>query len=285
MISKKITSKFSLTIFSFIFVFAFFSHMSPSAANAEEKFTFVPGNFSLPGVIDMPAAKLLPDGELVVTQQVHKSLARTGIAFQALPRIGFAFRYTGHGVNGHEAYGRVNHDRSFDAHISLSKERKYLPAISMGLRDFIGTGWYSSEYIVGTKSVGNLELTAGLGFGRLAGRDSFSNPLSALSSRFDERDGNSLGRGGTLGTINWFQGNASAFYGIQYHISDNITISSEFTPDLMSPESSYLDLDSPWNIGASYQLNDHVNLSAQYLYGNQVSITTHVPSTLAGLHY
>ena len=51
--------------------------------------------------------------------------------------------------------------------------KKYLPAISFGLRDFIGTGWYSSEYIVGTKSIGNLELTAGLGFGRLAGRDSF----------------------------------------------------------------------------------------------------------------
>ena len=59
--------------------------------------------------------------------------------------------------------------------------KKHVPAISLGLRDFIGTGWYSSEYIVGTKSMGNLELTAGLGFGRLAGRTSFSNPLSALS--------------------------------------------------------------------------------------------------------
>ena len=276
MISKKIKIKFSLTIFSLIFVFAFFSNLAPSKAKAEEKYSFVPGNFSLPGVIDMPAAKPLPDGELVFTQQVHKSLARTGIAFQALPRIGFAFRYTGHGVNGHEAYGRVNHDRSFDAHISLSKEGRYLPAISVGLRDFIGTGWYSSEYIVGTKSVGNLELTAGLGFGRLAGRNSFSNPLGTLSTRFDKRDGNSVGKGGTLGTINWFQGNASAFYGIQYHISDNITISSEFTPDLMSQESSYLDVKSPWNVGASYQLNDYVNLSAQYLYGSQMSITAHV---------
>ena len=121
--------------------------------------------------------------------------------------------------------------------------------------------------------MGNLELTAGLGFGRLAGRNSFSNPLGTLSTRFDKRDGNFVGKGGTLGTINWFQGNASAFYGIQYHISDNITISSEFTPDLMSPESSYLDVKSPWNVGASYQLNDYVNLSAQYLYGSQVSIT------------
>ena len=78
------------------------------------------------------------------------------ISFQALPRLGVSFRYTGHGANGGEAYGRVNHDRSFDAHVSLLDESKYLPEISIGLRDFIGTGWYSSEYIVGTKSSGTL---------------------------------------------------------------------------------------------------------------------------------
>ena len=106
-----------------------------------------------------------------------------GISFQALPRLGISFRYGGQGSGGTMAQGRVNWDRSFDAHISLSDEGKYVPAISLGLRDFIGTGWYSSEYIVGTKSIGNLKLTAGLGFGRLAGRNPFSNPLGALSSR------------------------------------------------------------------------------------------------------
>ena len=107
--------------------------------------------------------------------------------------MGVSFRYTGHGINGEEAYGRINHDRSFDAHISLLNEGTYIPAISLGLRDFIGTGWYSSEYIVGTKSIGNLQFTAGLGFGRLAGRNSFSNPLGILTSKFDRRDGNSAG--------------------------------------------------------------------------------------------
>ena len=48
-----------------------------------------------------------------------------------------------------------------------------------GLRDFIGTGWYSSEYIVGTKSFENLEITAGLGFGRLA-ESLISNPLESF---------------------------------------------------------------------------------------------------------
>ena len=72
----------------------------------------------------------------------------------------------------------------------------------MCIRDSIGTGWYSSEYIVGTKSIGSLTVTAGLGFGRLAGRDTISNPLGFLSSRFNQRDANNYGKGGTLGTIN-----------------------------------------------------------------------------------
>ena len=158
-------------------------------------------------------------------------------------------------------------------------EGTYFPAISLGLRDFIGTGWYSSEYIVSTKSMGSFEVTAGLGFGRLSGRNSFSNPLGALSSRFDQRDGKAFGKGGTLGTINWFQGETSAFYGVQYNMNEKVTLSAEYTPDTMSLESSYysyLDVESPWNLGASYKLNDYVNFSAQYLHGSQVSVTAHV---------
>ena len=129
------------------------------------------GNFGLPGLIDLPTANTLPDGEIVLTQQLNKSLVRSGIAFQVFPNFGVAFRYSGQGPKGGElarfATGRVNHDRSFDAHLTLWEEGGYLPGTAIGLRDFIGTGWYSSEYLVATKSIGSLELTGGLGFGRL----------------------------------------------------------------------------------------------------------------------
>ena len=123
------------SIFSFIIISAslFLPHLAASEAKRVSA-----GNFGLPGIIDLPTALRFPDGELVITQQLHKSLARSGISFQALPRVGVSFRYTGHGVNGGEAYGRVNHDRSFDAHISVTDEGRFFPAISLGLRDFIG---------------------------------------------------------------------------------------------------------------------------------------------------
>ena len=162
---------------TFASLFCFYSFVA-SSVFAQDLQWPKPGNFGLPGIIDLPTARHFPDGELVLTQQLHRSLARSGISFQALPRVGVSFRYSGHGVGGGEAHGRFNHDRSFDAHLLVLSEGKYRPAISLGLRDFIGTGWYSSEYIVGTKSISRFDITAGLGFGRLAGRNSFSNPLN-----------------------------------------------------------------------------------------------------------
>ena len=146
---------------SLIFVWISLSLPHSAASNAQRVSV---GNFGLPGIVDLPTALRFPDGELVVTHQNHKNLFMSGISFQAFPRVGVSFRYGGQGSGGSLAQGRVNWDRSFDAHITLVDERRHLPAISLGLRDFIGTGWYSSEYIVGTKLMGKLELTAGIGF-------------------------------------------------------------------------------------------------------------------------
>ena len=243
------------------------------AAQAQEAPRVSVGNFGLPGVIDLPTARALPDGELVLTQQLHRSLARSGMSFQLLRNLGVAFRYSGHGVGGGLANGRFNHDRSFDAHLTFWDEGAYHPGVAIGLRDFIGTGWYSSEYVVATKSIGNFEVTGGLGFGRLAGRDSFSNPLGAISNRFKARDVNAVGRGGTLGTINWFQGNASAFGGISYYLGDKASLAVEYSSDLMRREERWLGGVSPWNVGVSYRMNDTLSLSAQYLHGSTLSVT------------
>ena len=268
--SKNFYAKILLLVSTIIF------SINPNLGIAGDKILALPNNFGLPGIIDLPTAKRFPDGELVITQQLHKSLARSGISFQALPRVGLAFRYTGHGLGGYEAYGRINHDRSFDAHLSLLDESKYLPAISIGLRDFIGTGWYSSEYIVGTKSIKNIEITAGLGFGRLAGKNSFANPMGSILPELKTRGGVNFGKGGSLGNVNWFQGNASAFYGLNYRIGEKILISTEYSPDLMSEESLYLNVESQWNFGIKYKLNQYLGLSIDYLHGDQVSITANV---------
>lgn len=245
-------------------------------SHSESKRLPVQGNFGLPGIIDLPTALRYPDGQIIFTQQLHKSLARSGIYFQALPRLGFSFRYSGHGAGGTEAYGRINHDRSFDAHLALFDESIYLPAISIGLRDFVGTGWYSSEYLVATKTLGNWEVTAGIGFGRLSGRNSFSNPLKVVSSKFENRDRRNYGKGGTLGNLNWFRGDASTFYGLNYNLGQKFTLSAEYTSDLMLNESSYLNIKSPWNYGFKYKLNSFTTVAIENLHNNQISLTASV---------
>ena len=271
-----LTNKFSERLKWFLVACYLLLNILPQIAVAKNTLQVTPSNFGLPGIIDLPTAKRFPDGEISLTHQNHKHIFMSGISFQALPRLGVSFRYGGQGSGGYFAQERINWDRSFDAHISLFDEGKYLPAVSLGLRDFIGTGWYSSEYIVGTKSIGRLELTAGIGFGRLAGRNTFSNPLRVISSRFINRDKNSHGKGGTLGTINWFQGDAAGFYGLRYKIGDKVTISSEYTSDLMLPEDQYLEIKSPWNLGVAFEINNYLNLSTQYLHGSQLSLTANV---------
>jgi hypothetical protein len=229
-------------------------------------------NFGLQGLIWLPSASSLPDGELIFYQKNHNKLSRTGFTFQLLPRIGVSFRYSGHGKNGTEAFGRINHDRSFDINFNILNEKQNIPAISIGLRDFIGTGWYSSEYIVGTKNIGNFSISTGLGFGRLSGREQFTNPFSLISDKFRNRANKNSGLGGTLGNINWFQGSTSPFFGLSYKYNRTTNLIFEYSPDLMQRESSYLELKSPINVGLTHNLNDHVSLNAQYLHGSTLAI-------------
>ena len=48
--------------------------ITPYFALADATHGSTAGNFGLPGIIDLPTAKRFKDGELVVTQQLHKSL-------------------------------------------------------------------------------------------------------------------------------------------------------------------------------------------------------------------
>ena len=126
------------------------------------------------------------------------------MSFQILPRVGVAFRYSGHGKNGREANGRANHDRSFDAHLNLLEESAYLPSLALGLRDFIGTGCILQN----TSSAQRLlEILLSLVLGLVVLLAEIDLKIHFLYFPISlNREANDFGRGGTLGTINWFRG-------------------------------------------------------------------------------
>ena len=91
------------------------------------------------------------------------------LSFQITEKLTASFRYARIPIKGGPWKGYI-WDRSFDAHYLAFKESAQIPSIAIGLRDFIGTGVYSSEYIVASKSLtDNLNISGGIGWGRMAG--------------------------------------------------------------------------------------------------------------------
>ena len=53
-------------------------------------------NFSgSPGLVDMPAAHALPDGQIAIGVSNFAGMTRNTITFQATPRLSASFRYVG----------------------------------------------------------------------------------------------------------------------------------------------------------------------------------------------
>ena len=107
-------------------------------------------------------------------------------------------------------------DKSFNLKIRLIEETDEYPELSIGFRDFIGTGKFSSEYLVSSKRIGDFDFTVGLGWGSLATKGNLENPFIQLDDSFKFRNISS-GLGGSLETARWFKGSkVSAFYGFSY---------------------------------------------------------------------
>ncbi|WP_170425625.1 YjbH domain-containing protein, partial [Ruegeria arenilitoris] len=171
----------------------------------------------------------------------------------------------------------TRYDRSFDIHFRLREESRHSPAIVMGLRDFGGTGVYAAEYFVATKTIQDrLKLTGGIGWGRMAGRGAFSNPLGVFGSRFDTRPPpNSNGQGGELEFGNWFRGDAALFGGASWQYNDRLTFLAEYSPDLYSQEAvnDSFRVRSPINVGVQYRFDNGTQLTTSYLYGSTLGLT------------
>lgn len=228
-----------------------------------------------PGLIDMPSADVLDDGEIALTTNRFGETSRNTATFQILPRVYGTFRYSV--IRGFD-FGEDLFDRSFDLHYQIWDETETRPALAFGLRDFGGTGVLSSEYIVATKHLGDRwAVTGGLGWGRLAQRDGFSNPFSVLGDRFDTRPDASEGGISTTGQLDfglWFRGDAAFFGGAQYQATDRLSFQLEYSTDAYEAEANrgLIDIDTPINVGLNYEYPSGSNLRAFVIGGNTLGL-------------
>lgn len=231
-------------------------------------------DYGVRGYIDMPSALMSADGTLSGAASVDGRHRQFSVTYQATPWLEGTFRYTG--------FQRFFHyDRNYEVKAQLLREGPYIPALSVGIRDLVGTGVFGSEYIVGTKTYNRHELSVGMGWGRLAGNQAISNPAEVLDDRFGNRviDYDDTGQF-SLG--NYFSGKTvGLFAGYSYEIpgrrvkliaeynSDNYDFDRFRAGESQAPKSpvslaARVKLSDDSEVLLSYQNNEEIGVSLTY---------------------
>lgn len=221
------------------------------------------------GLIDLPSAEMQPDGVLNTSYARFGGIARVTLSYQILPRISGSFRYTA--LNGwNSTFPTTYFDRSFDLRFQILKEHGYLPSLTLGLQDFIGTDLLSAEYLVATKSVTpHLKFTLGLGWGRLGSHGS-------IGTLFGARPSINFGQGGTASTKQWFRGPAAPFGGLEWQISDRWRFKAEYSSDAYKLEIGQHHMftrGSSINAGLEYDLGKGNRIGIYELYGTKLGVS------------
>ncbi|MFV0245551.1 MAG: YjbH domain-containing protein [Qingshengfaniella sp.] len=227
--------------------------------------------YGLPGLVDMPTARMLPDAELSFSAGYFAGMTRGTLSFQITPWLLGSFRYSqieDWNSGGFDTY----YDRSFDLRLRLLAETARLPEISVGLQDFIGTGVYAGEYLVASKTFADrLSVTAGLGWGRLGS----ASRLGSVGSRPDLTSAD-IREGGTTHSDRLFRGDVGLFAGLTFQATDKLMLKAEYSSDdyeIEAGEKDLFDRDSPFNFGAEYQVAEGIRLGVYALHGSEIGAT------------
>ena len=137
-----------------------------------------------------------------------------------------------------------------------------------------------------------MKVTAGLGWGKFVGKNSFDNPLSFLSDKFNVRPelSSNYNKGGTLSYDKWFRGNSALFGGLEYFVPNRngLSVKLEYDPfnymdfSAQNRGDASFDLrkkDSNINIGLSYPFNKFLTIDASFIKGNTFNLSFTIATT------
>ncbi len=174
------------------------------------------------GLINIPSSRILEEGNLklhLVNSDPINSLIITANPFDWME---VSLRYADINTRKYSPYksfsgDQTYKDKSFNLKIKLIEETERFPELSIGFRDFIGTGQFGGEYVVTSKKIGDFDLTAGLGWGSFSESKGIKNPFINFDEAYSIRPTGFTGQGGNLEFKKFFRGpKASAFYGFSY---------------------------------------------------------------------
>jgi hypothetical protein len=228
------------------------------------------------GLLDMPSARMAPDGQMAFTVGEIGGEQHYDFAFQRLPFFTADFRYT---RSGQGAY-----DRSIGVKLRLLKEGPYVPDLSLGFCNILGTGIYDCQYLVASKRVGDFDLTGGLGWGRLAGNNVFANPFALVFPSFKtpQQVTPTSEYQGIANLGQFFHGpNVGVFGGAIWQTPlEDLKVIAEYSSDRYTVETQtarpVFRIRSPVNLGLSYHPFQSLGLTAGWFYGSTYGVTLNV---------
>ena len=162
-------------------------------------------------------------------------------------------------------------DKGFNIKIRL-KEEGVFPAIAIGLNDFAGTGFYSSEYVVASYGIGSFDMHYGFGWGAFNGQNDIDNPLTYFSDSFRNRPTNYEDLGGQIQLDKYFSGEkVSSFGGMSYALNQNVIIKAEYDPTITPGKVKYPKAKTNLNFGIDFNLFNNWYAGIAFERGNYVS--------------
>lgn len=258
----------------------------PNAESSEDHVSS--SDFGGVGLLQTRTARFGPDGQLDVGASLVDEYRRYFINLHALPWLEATFRYTdvrNRLFSSSVAFSgeQTLKDRGADIKIRLMRESQYFPALAVGIQDGLGTGLFSSEYIVASKRYYDFDFSFGIAWGNAGSRGLWPNPMRIFSGLFDHRNSDS-GRGGRPSFSDYFAGKSvSPFFGIEYRTPiRGLTAKLEFDGNdyTSEPLANRFDVDLPINFALNYRPFPWFDASIGLERGNSLMLRFAVRSDL-----
>lgn len=230
----------------------------------DEPFTY-PSNWGGTGLMEIPTARIMRENSYrlgfsyvwpyryySITISPSKSLELNG---RFLEFIGIPFEEQS-----------TTKDKAVNLKYQFVSEKKYLPAIAIGIMDPHGTRLHPSQYIVASKQIYPFDFTLGFGNGRFG-----KKPLISSSENIKIEI--------ITDTKSWLN-DSQFFWGIQFALSEKYALMFEYCPikyheqnDPARSEYFHEPVPSKYNFGLRYRPTKWSEIGLSYQRGDQIGIS------------
>ncbi|MHB8108680.1 MAG: YjbH domain-containing protein [Syntrophorhabdaceae bacterium] len=262
----------NLGIIAFVIAAILFLNFSGVRAGdtSDEPFTG-PANWGGTGLMETPTARIMKENRFRVGVSQVDPYRTYYFTLGALDRIEINGRVTeilgvkAPGSEYWEGYGNYK-DKAIDFKFQLAKERKYTPALALGIMDPHGTRLYPSQYIVASKQIYPFDFTLGFGNGRFG-----KKPLSPEDNGVQAE---------IFTKPNEWMKDSQFFGGIQFAPTKKLSFMVEYSPIKYEKQTGdpaqaryFTDpVPSKWNFGMRWKPFEWSEIGVSYQRGDQFGV-------------